>query len=152
MWKHKLWKYKGLYKYKRSPLIFFYSSPSLFGVEHWKKWSFLPSFSFKWNIIFLLHCFRTHCAPLQYSCLENPMDGGVWWAAVHGVARSRTRLKWLSLAVHFLRTHLTIYLTYLFFFGFSGGAVAKNSPANAGEASDCKFNPWVGKIPWRRKW
>ena len=30
--------------------------------------------------------------PLQYSCLENPMDGGAWWAAVHGVAKSRTRL------------------------------------------------------------
>ena len=28
--------------------------------------------------------------PLQYSCLENPMDGGAWWAAVHGVAKSRT--------------------------------------------------------------
>ena len=31
-------------------------------------------------------------APLQYSCLENPMDGGTWWAAVHGVTQSRTRL------------------------------------------------------------
>ena len=30
--------------------------------------------------------------PLQYSCLANPMDGGAWWAAVHGVAKSRTRL------------------------------------------------------------
>ena len=30
--------------------------------------------------------------PLQYSCLENPMDGGAWWATVHGVAKSRTRL------------------------------------------------------------
>ena len=30
--------------------------------------------------------------PLQYSCLENPMDGGAWWASVHGVAKSRTRL------------------------------------------------------------
>ena len=30
--------------------------------------------------------------PLQYSCLENPMDGGAWWATVHGVAESRTRL------------------------------------------------------------
>ena len=28
--------------------------------------------------------------PLQYSCLENPMDGGAWWAAVHGVAKSWT--------------------------------------------------------------
>ena len=30
--------------------------------------------------------------PLQYSCLENPMDRGAWWAKVHGVAKSRTRL------------------------------------------------------------
>ena len=30
--------------------------------------------------------------PLQYSCLEDPMDGGAWWAAVHGVAMSWTRL------------------------------------------------------------
>ena len=29
--------------------------------------------------------------PLQYSCLENPMDGGAWWATVHGVAKSRTQ-------------------------------------------------------------
>ena len=36
--------------------------------------------------------------PLQYSCLENPRDGGAWWAAVYGVAQSRTRLKRLSIA------------------------------------------------------
>ena len=41
------------------------------------------------------------CSPLwmgfsQYSCLENPRDGGAWWAAVYGVAQSRTWLKWLS--------------------------------------------------------
>ena len=34
--------------------------------------------------------------PLQCSCLENPRDGQAWWAAVYGVAQSRTRLKWLS--------------------------------------------------------
>ena len=34
--------------------------------------------------------------PLQCSCLEKPRDGGAWWAAVYGVAQSRTRLKWLS--------------------------------------------------------
>ena len=34
--------------------------------------------------------------PLQYSCLENPRDGGAWWAAVYGVTQSRTRLKRLS--------------------------------------------------------
>ena len=36
--------------------------------------------------------------PLQYSCLENPMDGGGWWAAVHGVVKSRTRLSDLAAA------------------------------------------------------
>ena len=35
-------------------------------------------------------------SPLQCSCLENPGDGGAWWAAVYGVAQSRTWLKWLS--------------------------------------------------------
>ena len=35
-------------------------------------------------------------SPLQGSCLENPRDGGAWWAAVYGVAQSRTRLKRLS--------------------------------------------------------
>ena len=34
--------------------------------------------------------------PLQYSCLENPRDGGAWWAAVYGVTQSQTRLKLLS--------------------------------------------------------
>ena len=39
--------------------------------------------------------------PLQYSCLENPMDGGAWWAAVHGVAKSQTRLSDNTFTFHF---------------------------------------------------
>ena len=39
--------------------------------------------------------------PLQYSCLENPMDGGAWWAAVHGVAKSWTRLSDFTFTFHF---------------------------------------------------
>ena len=39
--------------------------------------------------------------PLQYSCLENPMDGGPWWAAVHEVARSQTHLSDFSFIFHF---------------------------------------------------
>ena len=39
--------------------------------------------------------------PLQDSCLENPMDGGAWWAAVHGVATSRTRLSNVTFTFHF---------------------------------------------------
>ena len=39
--------------------------------------------------------------PLQWSCLENPRDGGAWWAAVHGVAKSRTRLSVFTFTFHF---------------------------------------------------
>ena len=39
--------------------------------------------------------------PLQYSCLENPMDGGAWWAAVHGVTKSQTRLSDFPFTFHF---------------------------------------------------
>ena len=42
-----------------------------------------------------------HGTPLQYSCLENPMDGGPWWAAVRGVAQSRTRLSNFTFIFHF---------------------------------------------------
>ena len=46
---------------------------------------------------FLLWCIgEGNGNPLQCSCLENPRDGEAWWAAVYGVAESRTRLKWLS--------------------------------------------------------
>ena len=38
--------------------------------------------------------------PLQYSCLENAMDGGAWWATVHGVAKSRTRLSDFTFTFH----------------------------------------------------
>ena len=43
--------------------------------------------------------------PLQYSCLENPMDGGAWWATVHGVAKSLTRL---SDFTFFLRNRISV--------------------------------------------
>ena len=39
--------------------------------------------------------------PLQYSCLENPMDGGAWWAAVQGVVKSQTRLSDFTFTFHF---------------------------------------------------
>ena len=51
------------------------------------------------QIIILTHSFKHLWIlgnPLQCSCLENPRDGGAWWAAICGVAQSRTRLKRLS--------------------------------------------------------
>ena len=52
----------------------------------------------KWlHFHFSLSCIgEVNGNPLQCSCLENPRDGGAWWAAVYGVAQSRTRLKRLS--------------------------------------------------------
>ena len=46
--------------------------------------------------LFTFTHWRRNGNPLQYSCLENPRNGGAWWAAVYGVAQSRTRLKWLG--------------------------------------------------------
>ena len=45
--------------------------------------------------------YDNHGNPLQYSCLENPVDGGAWWAAVHGVTRSQTRLSDFTFTFHF---------------------------------------------------
>ena len=50
--------------------------------QQWQAKSFSCSISFR----------EGNGNPLQYSCLENPMDGGAWWAIVHGVAKSQTRL------------------------------------------------------------
>ena len=45
--------------------------------------------------------------PLQYSCLENPMDGGAWWATVHGVAKSWTRLSDFTHSL--IHSHIVYY-------------------------------------------
>ena len=47
--------------------------------------------------------------PLQYSCLENPMDGRVWWAAVHGVAKSQTRLSNFTFHFHELEKEMATH-------------------------------------------
>ena len=53
--------------------------------------------------------------PLQYSCLENPMDRGAWKAAVHGVTKSRTRLSDFTFAFHFhaLEKELATHSSFL---------------------------------------
>ena len=51
---------------------------------------------------FSLSCLgEGHGNPLQYSCLENPRDSGAWWAVVHGVAKSQTRLSDFTFIFHF---------------------------------------------------
>ena len=51
--------------------------------------------------------------PLQCFCLENPRDGGAWWAAIYGVTQSQTRLKQLSSSIFLLDQVLSIYPTSL---------------------------------------
>ena len=50
---------------------------------------------------FILHFGEGNGTPLQYSCLENPMDGGAWWATVHGVMKSGTWLSDFTFPFHF---------------------------------------------------
>ena len=97
------------------------TSLSLFTFMHWRRKGqpipvFLPGESQGrgslvgcrlWGRIEGLHFpFSLSCIgegngnPLQCSCLENPRDGGAWWAAIYGVAQSRTRLTWLSSSNH----------------------------------------------------
>ena len=74
--------------------------------------------------------------PLQCSCLENPRDGGAWWAAVCGVAQSRTRLKRLSSSSSSSMTS-------------RGGSDGKSVCLQCRRPG---FDAWVRKIPWRRAW
>ena len=66
-------------------------------------------------------------SPLQDSCLENPRDGGAWWAAVHGVAKSRTGLSDFTFTFHFyalekeMATHSSVLAWRIPGMGESGG-------------------------------
>ena len=71
--------------------------------------------------------------PLQYSCLENPMDGGAWWATVHGVAKSRTRLNDFTFTFHFhalekeMATHSSVFAWRIPGTGEPGGLLSMGS-------------------------
>ena len=65
--------------------------------------------------------------PLQYSCLENHGDGGAWWAAISGIAQSRTRLKWLNSSSSSRKRRCFLI------WGFPDSSVGKESACNAGD-------------------
>ena len=56
---------------------------------------------YKFLILYILQCGEGNGNPLQYSCLENPMDGEAWWSVVHGVATSRAGLSDFTFTFHF---------------------------------------------------
>ena len=71
--------------------------------------------------------------PLQYSCLENPMDGGAWWAIVHGVAKSQIRLSDFTFTFHFhtlekeMATHSSVLAWRIAGMGDLGGLPSMGS-------------------------
>ena len=72
-----------------------YGWRSLVGCSPWGHWESDRTEQLPFH--FSLSCIgEGNGNPLQCSCLENPRDGGAWWASVYGVAQSRTRLKRLS--------------------------------------------------------
>ena len=84
--------------------------------QHWiyfkvSLWPAEPLFI--WNLVVSFR--EGNGNPLQYSCLENPMDGGAWWAAVHGVAKSRAQLSNFTFTFHFhalekeMATHSSVF-------------------------------------------
>ena len=108
---------------------------SLVGCSPWNRWGSDTTERLRFHFS-LSRIGEGNGNPLQCSCLENPREGGAWWAAVYGVAQSRTRLKWLSSSSRW-KGGLSWWLS--------------------GKESTCQhrrqgFDPWVGKIPWRRKW
>ena len=67
--------------------------------ELYSRFSLVIYFTHNINVNSIYWWRRWH--PLQCSCLENPMHGGAWWAAVHAVAKSRTRLRNFTFTFHF---------------------------------------------------
>ena len=73
---------------------------------HLLRWTYKICLSFYWYgvshlLLVMVYNGEGNGTPLQYSCLENPMDRGAWWAAVHGVAEGRTRLSDFTFTFHF---------------------------------------------------
>ena len=101
--------------------------------------------------------------PLQYSCLENPMDGGAWKAAVHGVTEGRTRLRNFTLTFHFhalekeMATHSSVLAWRIPGTGEPGGLPSMGSHGVGHDWSDLAvavagIDLWFcGEFPWITK-
>ena len=78
--------------------------PSVWAPDPPKKWKFGSYFDDYLSVDLLALCMSLgegNGTPLQYCCPENPMDGGAWWAAVHGVTKSQTRLSDFTFTFYF---------------------------------------------------
>ena len=107
-----------------SVFVLYYSHPNEYEIvaHHWFDLHFCTD-----------SCGEGNGTPLQYSCLENPMDGGAWKAAVHGVAEGRTRLSDFTFAFHFhalekeMATHSSVLAWRIPGTGEPGGLLSMGS-------------------------
>ena len=87
----------------------------IFWVSQYPMWLFRNSCSECFFPCFASHSGEGNGTPLQYSCLENPVDGRAWWATVHGVTKSQTPLSYFTFTFHFhtlekeMVTHSSVY-------------------------------------------
>ena len=94
--------------------------------------------------------------PLQFSCLENSMDGGAWWAAIHGVAKSQTRLSDFTFTFHFhalekeMATRSRVLAWRILGTGEPGGLQSMGSRRD-GHDWATSLSPFTF-MHWRRKW
>ena len=97
------------WKWQKGELLFL-SLASSTGQRPGLRWGGVRGLTLEnehWTLLLLLRHLSVETAgegndaSLQYSCLENPMDGGAWWAAVHGVAKSWTGLSDFTFTFHF---------------------------------------------------
>ena len=99
-------------------------------------------------VVGLLSCGEGNGTTLQYSCLENPMDGGAWWAAVHEVAKSWTRLSDLTFTFHFhalekeMATHSSVLAWRIPGTGQPGGLPSMGSHRVGHDWSDLAAAAW----------
>ena len=98
------------------------------------RWPFVGKvMSLLFNMLSRLVIREGNGTPLQYSCLETPTDGGAWWAAVHGVAESWTRLNDFTFTFHFhelekeMATHSSVLAWRIPGMGEPGGLLSLGS-------------------------
>ena len=136
--------YQGIVCFKLVPkvsraLIIGYTN--IFLLNHYFKYYFL-TLLYLLNYIYKIHYYlklsntntgEGNGTPLQYSCLENPMGRGAWWAAVHGVAKSWTRLSDFTFIFHFhslekaMATHSSVLAWRIPGMGEPGGLLSMGS-------------------------
>ena len=127
----------------------------------------ISQFTYYWSLVRRI-LGEGNGTPLQYSCLENPIDGGDWWATVHGVARSQTRLSDFTFTFHFhtlekaTATHSSVLALRIPGMGEPGGLPSMGSHRVEHDWSDLtaaagggfwddlasKWNEWSCAIVW----